>query len=202
MLNIKSLLKLADEFDRLGHVDLANNITEILRVVNANDIKINYENDLSRPYDKEEEQRRIAIEFKHLYKMYLDVLPKIDYLKPFFDTIKGALETAKLIIEQHIAEKTPAFDFTKFRSFFDNLNQTRDKILDLQAQNMTSTRVLLERQMILAPLKDLRQRMGSLYKDDADLEAIETQLGNLLNVFDNIFDQTVGQIANVPLARE
>lgn len=191
--NIERLLKVADEFDAAGHRDLADNITRVLKL--AAQVQVNY--DYSRPYNPEEEQRLIAIEYKHLYKMYLDTLSDIEYLKRFWPTIRAALDHAYLVISDKMEDKTNSFDFNKFKQRFEHIEAIRTKFKNWAKQPITRSRVIMERQLMLSPLKMLIQRLGSTFEDDAALEQIYQELKTLVNVFNNVLEQTASEIADI-----
>ncbi len=193
--NINKLVQLADEFDRLGHTDLANNVDRAIRL--AADLKVDFEYSYDRPYNKEEEQRLIAIEYNALYKMLLTLLPKIDYLAPFIDTLVGALDHASLVIKAKMEDKTPAFNLENLKKRLARINIIQQKLQNWSSKDVTRTRVIMERDLLLQPFKQLLSRLQSLFKDDETLEAIADEFKIIINVFENIFGQTISQIADM-----
>jgi hypothetical protein len=193
-----TLVELGDEFDRLGHHELADRVDRILKL--AADVRIDFHPEKSeRPYNKEEYQRLLAVVFEHLVDLYYDVVPKIDYLKSFWDIVRSAIETSRARVQLNMKEKTKAFDYEAYKKWAEKLKSLKQKLENWQDRELTGAKVLQERFLLLTPLKQLIVQLQTTFSDDKDMEAICEEWQRVLIVFDNIFDQTTSQITGEDL---
>lgn len=199
MNNIVKLAQLGDEFDRLGEHDLADRVDSILKLAAEADVGLNGEEE--QEFSKEEHQRLLTVVYEHLMDLYIDVLPKIEYLQPFWDVIKTAIETSRARVKTNIEEKTKAFDHDKYQKWAQDLAELRSKFANWTDAELTPARVLQERFLITAPLKQLISQIELTYSDDQAINSIKEEWERILIIFDNIFEQTTGEIAGVPLKR-
>lgn len=200
MSSLVRLAELGDEFDRLGQHELAEKIDGIIKL--AADVDVNFEpGALDRPFDLEEQQRLLTVVFEHLVDLYYHTIPEIEYLAPFWDIIRSALESARIKTKKNIDDKTSAFDYAAYKKWSEDLGKLREKFAKWRQEELSKVRVLQERYLIVLPLKRLVHQLETLYKDDQALQAIETEWRRLLSIFDNIFEQTTAQIADVELKR-
>lgn len=200
MSNLIRLAELGDEFDSLGRHDLANKVDTILKL--AADVRVNFESPVEdRPFSKEEYQRLLSVVFEHLIDIYFEVIPKIDYLKPFWDTIRSALETARARVKINIAKKTKAFDYKLYRKWAEELAGIRKKLIEWGLKDLTSARVLQERFYLLVPLKRILRQLEHTFSDDQALQSIADEWGRLLIILDNVFDQTTSEIIGMDFKR-
>lgn len=198
MVNINDLVQLGDEFDNLGQIDLADRVDRIIKL--AADVRIDFHPETSkRKYDKQEHQRLLMVAFEHLIDVYYKALPKIDYLKSFWDVIRSALETSRARVQMNMKEKTKAFDYDEYKKWAGKLKFFQEKLLDWNKKELSSARVLQERFLILTPLKQLIAQLEKTFSDDKDMEAIREEWQRILIVFDNVFDQTTAQITGEDL---
>jgi hypothetical protein len=198
VVNINDLVQLGDEFDSLGQADLADRVDRIIKL--AADVRIDFHPETSkRKYNKEEHQRLLTVAFEHLVDLYYKTLPKIDYLKSFWDVIRSALETSRSRVQINMKEKTQAFDYQEYKKWAEKLKSFQEKLIDWNKKDLSSARVLQERFLILTPLKQLIAQLERTYSDDQDMEAIREEWQRILIVFDNIFDQTTAQITGEDL---
>jgi len=189
---------MADYFDKVGEPALTDKIDLALRL--AATVNVHQEKE-KRPFDKEEEQRLIATEYNHIYRIFLNSLPYITYLEPFWPKIKPALDRCRMIINQQMLEKTEEMDFDRFKERFEDIKELGTKLAYWRKQEIGKGRVLAERDLILRAISGLAKRLRRLYDDDETMATIQNEFQALLNVFDNVFEQTTGQIADVSLPR-
>lgn len=195
---IERLITIGDFFDSVGQYDLADKTDAIVKL--AADVTFNIETQ-KRPFDKEEEQRLIVNEYQHWYRMFLLELPQIDYLKPYWDVLRNALDHTSLVLTQQIKDKTEKFDFERLKERLQEVIQTRNKLSKWREQEVEKARVVSERALVIEPLRNLRDRLSRLYKDDPALSSIEEEFQKLINVFENIFQKTAGEISNISFPR-
>lgn len=195
---VNKLVAMADYFDKVGEHAVSDKIDLALRL--AATVNVHQEKE-PRPFDKEEEQRLIATEYNHIYRVFLNSLPYITYLEAFWPRIKPALDRCRMIINQQMQEKTDELDFSRFQERFEEIKQLNEKLAACRKQEIGKSRVLEERNLILGAIRGLAKRLRRLYKDDEVMGIIQNELQALLNVFDNVFEQTTGQIADVSLPR-
>jgi len=203
--NLIRLAQLGDEFDRLGEHELADRIDSIIKVAADGDISLEGmpvdQDDTNKEFTKEEHQRLLTVVFEHLMDVYISALPEIEYMQPFWDVIKSALETARARTKTNIDKKTNAFDYKQYKKWAEKLSDIRKKLVHWRNQELTSSRVLQERFLITTPLKQLINQLDYTFSDDEAIQAIYDEWNRLLIIFDNIFEQTTGEIAGVPLKR-
>lgn len=195
---ITKLVEIGDFFDSVGQHDLADQTDAIIRLAANVTFKIDQP---EHPFDKEEEQRLIVNEYQHWYKMFLLELPQIDYLKPHWDILKNALDHASLVLKQQMDEKTEKFDFERLKKRLQEIVETRKKLQAWRDKDVEKARVVSERALILQPIKGLSERLSRLYADDPNLSTVQDELKRLLNVFENIFQRTAGEISNISFPR-
>lgn len=198
MNHIAKLVEIGDFFDSVGQHDLANQTDSIIRLAAEVTFKIDQP---ERPFNKEEEQRLIVNEFQHWYKMFLQELPQIDYLKPFWDILRNALDHASIVLRQQMEDKTEKFDFERIKERLQEVIETREKLQEWREKDVEKARVISERALILNPLKNLGERLSRLYADDQNLSSVQEELQRLVNVFENIFQRTAGEISNISFPR-
>lgn len=205
MSNLIRLAQLGDEFDRLGEHDLADRIDSIIKTAADGDVNLEgmpvEQDETNKEFTKEEHQRLLTVVFEHLMDVYIATLPEIEYLQPFWDIIKSAIETARARTKTNIDKKTNAFDYNQYKKWAEKLAKIRGKLARWRKEELTSSRVLQERFLITSPLKQLINQLDYTFSDDQALQSIYDEWNRLLIVFDNIFEQTTEEIAGVPLKR-
>lgn len=200
MSNLENLVSIGDQFDRLGEYQLADRIDSIIKL--AAKVQLNFEgNPHDRPYSKEEEQRLLTVLFEHVIDLYFDIMPKIEYLVPFWDALRSTFETARLKTQENIKDKTKAFDFEAYKKWIRSLTETKHKLEEWRTKPLSSARVTQERALLLSPMQRLIAKLETLFSDDQSLEVILQEWKHVLSVFDNIFGQTTEQIAGVDFKR-
>lgn len=200
MSNLIRLAELGDEFDRIGEHELADRVDSILKLAADAGVDLNTD-EKDEGFTKEEHQRLLTVVFEHLADLYIDVLPKIEYLQPFWDVIKSAIETARARTATNIADKTKAFEYQQYKKWAEQLAKLREKFANWLDKELTPTRVLQERYLITNPLKRLISQLEVTFADDEAMQALKDEWKRLLIVFDNIFEQTTEEIAGTPLKR-
>lgn len=200
MSNLIRLAELGDEFDRFGEHELADRVDSILKLAADANVDLN-DGEQEESFTKEEHQRLLTVVFEHLMDLYIDVLPKIEYLQPFWDVIKSAIETARARTAVNIEDKTKAFEYQQYKKWAEQFGKLREKFANWVDKELTSARVLQERFLITSPLKRLINQLEITFADDEAMQALKDEWKRLLIVFDNIFEQTTGEIAGIPLKR-
>ena len=189
---------MADKFDRLGEHELADRVDAIIHLAAENETSINNE---KPEYSKEEYQRLLANVFEHLTTIYFTIIPEIEYLLPFWDTLKGAIEVARANTIKSLEDKVKTFDFIRYREWIRQLADIRKELISCKQLPLDASRVLRERTLLTLPLEKIINQLSLLYQDDENLKNLENQWKTLLIVFDNVFEQTTAQIAGVDLKR-
>lgn len=198
---LDKLVAIADRLDRLGEHHLADRIDTIIHLAAENETIPTDSDSEETEYSKEEYQRLLANVFEHLSTIYFDTIPNIEYLAPFWETIKGAIESARFKSVQALEDKVKTFDFVRYREWIKELATLRKNLVSCRKLPMDASRVLRERTLLVLPLEKIIHQLALLYKDDQTLKALEDEWRSLLAVFDNVFEQTTAEIANIDLKR-
>lgn len=192
MANITTLIEMADHFDQLGHPDLADRVDGIIE----QSVKLRMFVKAEENTDKQ--QRLLAIVFERIVDFYMNVFPKIDYLKPFWDIVKDALEQARMKIKEAMKDKTEAFSYPDFQKWDQSIIKTRESLEKWTDKELTGTRAVAERFLLLQPIRRLLQTMEKTFEDDQNMQKVYDEIRRICIIFDNIFNQTTAQIADIP----